>query len=239
RGCDSPPVLPRHPPGVCATPPSSSCSSFTSSGLPGQLGAQSLRASLCPCCSSAPAWVGWWAGDGGHCSGAWRGQQRRTTGRVPAPSPWAWIDPGAFALIGAGAFMGGVTRMTLALAVIMMEMSNDVRILLPAMVAIMLAKFVADAATHSLYHGLLEVKCVPFLPKDPISTMSLDLLEVRSVMHSPVVTLREQMRLGDIRDVLRKTRHNGFPVVRDTPQGGVCVGLVVRDHLMKLLVEAD
>ena len=47
-----------------------------------------------------------------------------------------------------------------------LQMSNDVRILLPAMVAIMLAKFVADAATHSLYHGLLEVKCVPFLPKD-------------------------------------------------------------------------
>jgi H+/Cl- antiporter ClcA len=37
------------------------------------------------------------------------------------PSPWAYIDPGAFALIGVGAFMGGVARMTLALAVIMME----------------------------------------------------------------------------------------------------------------------
>jgi chloride channel 7 len=52
-------------------------------------------------------------------------------------------------------------------------MSNDVRILLPAMVAIMLAKFVADAATHSLYHGLLEVKCVPFLPKDVSGVVSL------------------------------------------------------------------
>ena len=45
-------------------------------------------------------------------------------------------------------------------------MSNDVRILLPVMVAIMLAKWVADAATHSLYHGLMEVKCVPFLPRE-------------------------------------------------------------------------
>ena len=44
-------------------------------------------------------------------------------------------------------------------------MSNDVRIILPAMVAIMLAKLVADSATHSLNHGLLDVKCVPFLPK--------------------------------------------------------------------------
>jgi chloride channel 7 len=50
--------------------------------------------------------------------------------------------------------------------------------------------------------------------------MSLDLVEVRYVMHAPVVTLREQMRLGDVRDVLRRTRHNGFPVVRDTPQVG-------------------
>ena len=130
------------------------------------------------------------------------------------PSPWAWIDPGAFALIGAGAFMGGVTRMTLALAVIIMEMSNDVRILLPAMVAIMLAKWVADAASHSLYHGLLEVKCVPFLPKEPVSDVSLDLLDVRYVMAAPVVTLREYMRLGEVRDVLRSTRHNGFPIVR-------------------------
>ncbi|WPT16484.1 Chloride channel protein D [Picochlorum sp. SENEW3] len=152
------------------------------------------------------------------------------------PSPWAWIDPGAFALIGAGAFMGGVTRMTLALAVIMMEMSNDVRILLPAMVAIMLAKWVADAGCHSLYHGLLEVKCVPFLPKEATTSSSLELLEVRHVMAKPVVTLYERMKLGDIRDVLRSTNHNGFPIVSRFDEN--LIGLVAREHLLKLLVEA-
>lgn len=152
------------------------------------------------------------------------------------PSPWAWIDPGAFALIGAGAFMGGVTRMTLALAVIMMEMSNDVRILLPAMVAIMLAKWVADAGCHSLYHGLLEVKCVPFLPKEATTSSSLELLEVRHVMAKPVVTLFERMKLGDLRDVLRSTNHNGFPIVSRFDEN--LIGLVAREHLLKLLVEA-
>ena len=52
--------------------------------------------------------------------------------------PLSWIDPGVFALVGAGAFMSGVTRLTLALAVIMIEISSDVHMLLPVLVAIMI-----------------------------------------------------------------------------------------------------
>ena len=52
--------------------------------------------------------------------------------------PWSWVDPGVFALVGAGAFMSGVTRLTLALAVIMIEISSDVHMLLPVLVAIMI-----------------------------------------------------------------------------------------------------
>lgn len=37
------------------------------------------------------------------------------------------------------------------------------------------------------------------LDVQPHSTISLDLVEVRYVMAAPVVTLREQMRLGDVR----------------------------------------
>jgi CBS domain-containing protein len=99
-------------------------------------------------------------------------------------------------------------------------MSNDVRILLPAMTAITLAKWVADAGSRSLYHSLLELKCVPFLPKEALPGAALELLEVRHVMAAPVVTLRERVTLGELRDVLRSTRHHGFPVVREAGGGG-------------------
>eukprot|EP00878_Enallax_costatus_P009157 GHUV01009572.1.p1 GENE.GHUV01009572.1~~GHUV01009572.1.p1 ORF type:complete len:712 (+),score=175.93 GHUV01009572.1:218-2353(+) len=111
-------------------------------------------------------------------------------------NPWSWIDPGAFALVGAGAFMGSVTRLTIALAVIMVEISDDVHMLLPVLVGIMVAKWVADAACHSLYHALLEVKCVPFLMPEPVSRFSLDLLPVKTVMRSPVVCLELCMKVS-------------------------------------------
>lgn len=41
-----------------------------------------------------------------------------------ADSQWKWIDPGVFAVVGAAGFMGGVTRLTIALAAIMMEVSS-------------------------------------------------------------------------------------------------------------------
>lgn len=34
---------------------------------------------------------------------------------------WKWMDPGAFALIGAASFMGGVTRLTMTVTVIMVS----------------------------------------------------------------------------------------------------------------------
>eukprot|EP00879_Flechtneria_rotunda_P016612 GHRR01017382.1.p1 GENE.GHRR01017382.1~~GHRR01017382.1.p1 ORF type:complete len:460 (+),score=151.82 GHRR01017382.1:797-2176(+) len=150
-------------------------------------------------------------------------------------NPWSWVDPGAFALVGAGAFMSSVTRLTIALAVIMVEISDDVHMLLPVLVAIMVAKWVGDAMTHSLYHALLEVKCVPFLVHEPVSRFSLDLLPVSTVMKSPVVCLELHMTVADIQAILRDNSHNGYPVVRDSSAGQICLGLITRAHLLVLL----
>ena len=39
----------------------------------------------------------------------------------------------------------------------------------PHAIAWLQAKWIADAVTHSLYHSILAVKCVPFLPAEPKS----------------------------------------------------------------------
>ena len=94
---------------------------------------------------------------------------------------WAWMDPGAFALLGSVSFFGGVTRLTMSLTVIMVEITNDIHQLLLIMITIMVAKWTGDLLTHPLYHALLEFKCIPFLTPEPLlmktdgSVLNLDL----------------------------------------------------------------
>jgi H+/Cl- antiporter ClcA len=54
------------------------------------------------------------------------GSDNSATWWLPAAdAQWKWIDPGVFAVVGAAGFMGGVTRLTISLAAIMMEVSAD------------------------------------------------------------------------------------------------------------------
>ena len=52
-----------------------------------------------------------------------------------------------------------------------MELTNDVQVLLPVMVAVMVAKWVGDFFTHPIYHAIMEIKCIPFLNPEPRVTI--------------------------------------------------------------------
>ncbi len=64
---------------------------------------------------------------------------------------------------------------------------------------------------------------MPWLPSEPSSRRPLDLVPVRYAMAAPAVTLGERMGVEALRGILRDTKHSGFPVVRSTPAGQVCV----------------
>ncbi|KAL2067297.1 hypothetical protein VTL71DRAFT_1721 [Oculimacula yallundae] len=73
-------------------------------------------------------------------------------------------SPGMFAMVGAAAFLAGVSRMTVSLAVIMFELTGEVDYVPPFMIAIMVAKWVADAlSSESVYDLAQTVLGHPFL----------------------------------------------------------------------------
>ena len=54
-------------------------------------------------------------------------------------------SPGIFAMVGASAFLAGVSRMTVSLTVIMFELTGEVEFIPPFMIAILTAKIIVDA----------------------------------------------------------------------------------------------
>ncbi|KAJ3335213.1 hypothetical protein HDU93_006178 [Gonapodya sp. JEL0774] len=85
--------------------------------------------------------------------------------RCSAASPkQQCISPGLYALVGAAAALGGVTRMTVSLAVIVFELTGVLDYILPIMFGIMVSKWVGDAfGTESIYEGLITVNKLPYL----------------------------------------------------------------------------
>ncbi len=67
-------------------------------------------------------------------------------------------------MVGAAAFLAGVSRMTVSLTVIMFELTGEVDYIPPFMIAILVAKSVADALNReSVYDLAQSVLGHPFL----------------------------------------------------------------------------
>jgi chloride channel 3/4/5 len=72
--------------------------------------------------------------------------------------------PGLAALVGAAAFLAGVSRMTISLCAIMFELTGELDATLPHMVAILVAKWTADSmGRQSVYDLAQSVLGHPFL----------------------------------------------------------------------------
>jgi chloride channel 3/4/5 len=77
------------------------------------------------------------------------------------------ISPGIFAMVGAAAFLAGVSRMTISLCVIMFELTGELEYVVPHMIAILVAKWTADAlGKESVYDLAQNVLGHPFLDLD-------------------------------------------------------------------------
>ena len=160
---------------------------------------------------------------------------------------WAWMDPGAFALLGSVSFFGGVTRLTMSLTVIMVEITNDIHQLLLIMITIMVAKWTGDFLSHPMYHALLEFKCIPFLGHEPMliksdgSVLNLDLFTAQDTMSTPVRTVNMFASVHSICKVLLGCTHCGFPVVKSLGENleNTFCGEITRLELRNLMTRPE
>ncbi|ODQ68015.1 hypothetical protein NADFUDRAFT_5216, partial [Nadsonia fulvescens var. elongata DSM 6958] len=88
------------------------------------------------------------------------------------------IVPGIYAMVGAGAFMAGITRMNVTLAVILFELTGSLTHVLPFSVAILFANWTAKIIEpFSIYEYLIKKNDFPFLDNRAadVSTMAVDI----------------------------------------------------------------
>ena len=145
------------------------------------------------------------------------------------------VDAGFYALVGAGAMLAGVTRMTMSLTVILAEISNDAGSILPLMVAVFASRFTGDLFNLSLFDAAMSFAGYPYIEAETDRAFSR--LTAEDVMTAPVVSLSEVETAQRIADVLKTTSHHAFPVV-DTGENAThkhLIGMINRYQLEVLL----
>lgn len=145
------------------------------------------------------------------------------------------LDTGLFALLGAASFLGGTMRMTVSVCVILLELTNDLLLLPLIMLVLLVSKTVADCFNKGVYEQMVRMKGLPYLEAHAEPCMRS--LVAGDVVSAPLIAFSSVESVGTVVDTLRRTGHNGFPVIEDAPfapEPELC-GLVLRSHLLVLL----
>ncbi|KAM8953478.1 H(+)/Cl(-) exchange transporter 5 isoform 2-T2 [Pelodytes ibericus] len=147
----------------------------------------------------------------------------------------ACITPGLYAMVGAAACLGGATRMTVSLVVIMFELTGGLEYIVPLMAATMTSKWVADAlGRESIYDAHIHLNGYPFLEaKEEFShkTLAMDVMRPRRNDPSLTVLTQDTMTVQDIEAAINETTYSGFPVVL-SKESQRLVGFVLRRDLI-------
>ncbi|XP_030304772.1 H(+)/Cl(-) exchange transporter 5 isoform X2 [Calypte anna] len=145
------------------------------------------------------------------------------------------ITPGLYAMVGAAACLGGVTRMTVSLVVIMFELTGGLEYIVPLMAAAMTSKWVADAiGREGIYDAHIRLNGYPFLEaKEEFShkTLAMDVMRPRRSDPPLTIITQDSMTVEDVETIINETTYSGYPVVVSRESQRL-VGFVLRRDLI-------
>ncbi|XP_012574363.1 chloride channel protein CLC-d isoform X2 [Cicer arietinum] len=145
------------------------------------------------------------------------------------------IEEGTYALLGAASFLGGSMRMTVSLCVIMVEITNNLKLLPLIMLVLLISKAVGDAFNDGIYDEQARLMGIPLLESKPKYEMR-NMTAKEACGSGRVVSLPRVVKVSDVVSILQSNKHNGFPVIDHTRSGErLVIGLVLRSHLLVIL----
>lgn len=136
--------------------------------------------------------------------------------------PTVALNPGAYAIVGMAAVFSGAARAPITGVLIVFEMSNDYKLILPLMLATVLSTLVAEHLfPESIYTLKLRLKGISLQRGRDVDI--LQGLLVREAMTGDAYVVEDDMPLPQLDQYFQQTHAHSFPVV---DKGHRLVGMV-------------
>ncbi|MCP3993030.1 MAG: CBS domain-containing protein [Actinomycetia bacterium] len=149
--------------------------------------------------------------------------------------PGIGISQGAFAVVAMAAVFGAATRAPFTAIVFVFELTRDFEVILPLMLASVLAALVYSAlSSDSIYTERLSRRGIRVggeLVADPLRTTA-----VSDVMNRMVDTVEPTDPTGEVADRIARGERGAFPLVDES---GRCIGIISRRDLLAQSISRD
>lgn len=142
---------------------------------------------------------------------------------------------GGFVLVGMGAVFAGVIRAPMTSVLIIFEMTGEYGLILPLMVANILAFIIARHwRPLAIYDALLKQDGVVLKHQHALPKPILEHIKVREAMHLNPTTVSANTTLQQMAEILSQSHHSYFPVIKDD---NYFLGLISEYRVLKALAE--
>jgi CIC family chloride channel protein len=145
-------------------------------------------------------------------------------------APWMLgsMPPGAFVVVGMGAFFGGVGKAPLAVILMVAEMTGEYSLIVPAMLATMVAYIITGES--SIYESQLDTRLDSPAHKDDYALPLLRSTTVRQALGPGLVTADPETSTTAMLKMLRENSAKSIPIMENQS----LVGLVTATDVARV-----
>ena len=143
------------------------------------------------------------------------------------------IFPSTFALLGVASMLAGIQRSTVSVAVILVEGTGQIKVLLPVIIVVAISRYVAQKIQElGIFELAIALKKLPYLEHETIPRF-FDAVPVRDLLSESPVCLQSKEMVRDLVELLSTSRYESYPVVEEGSRR--FIGLIKRAQIAALL----